>query len=285
MVDLLLREFHLPILLWGPIASAPENGKNFHAEYPKVGSTKERNYATLLFAQSLRREASKRRGVEQFDILPTLIDSELDTRPEYFLDECHLNRRGLGDAEQALRACLTRMGLRSLLPAIERPPMLAVKHTRRNIADDLHYRVSSSMPGVTPEPFSGEPSAGYKLHTKLEHGPFIEFDFGSAYLLDEIVVYNRSIECQERACRLKITASLDGVSYVDIFNPEEPVAFGGVLEATPCRVEVSLPKPVRLLRLSLAAEQYFHLDFVQVFALSFLSDVGGRVSSIPQQVI
>jgi hypothetical protein len=272
LVDRLRREFRIPILLWGPIASAPDSG-SFHPAYPTIGSTKERNFATLSFAKALRREASKRRHVGQFDILPTLIDAALESRREYFLDGCHLNQRGMCDAVQALRACLTRMELQSLLPALERLPVIAERPARRNIADGLRYRVSSSMPGVTPQPFSGDPSSGYKFHTMLETNPFIEFDFGSAYLLDEIVVYNRSADCQERARNLRITASVDGVAYIDLFEPCEPVIFGGVHEGTPCHVKVRVSKPFRLLRLFLGAEQYFHLDFVQVFALSFLTEV------------
>ena len=279
LVDELRRKYDIPVLLWGPVASAPETAASYNPIYPSIGSNIERNHVTVLFAEKIRAEAGRRKGVAQFDILDVMIDESMGTRPGFLFDECHVGARALPTAEKRLRSCLETLGLQRLLPTLERLPRMTSRRRIRNIADGLRYRVSSEMPGVPTHPFIGEPSPWAKFHTMLEPQPWILFDFGDAHLLDEVVVYNRSVERQDRAKWLHVLCSLDGKKFATLYEPAEPIAFGGVIEGTPCRIKIPDGVLARFLKLELRDETYFHLDFVQVFAFSFLADRAVPIST------
>ena len=265
LVDQILR-YDIPVLQWGP---PPTGGSvSYNPEQPLVGTVFERNLVTQEFNRQIIGLESSRPHFKFFTIFAKYVDASLRTVPDCFIDGCHLSNVCLPDGEAALRSALRAIDRTDLLTALERELQVAITSVLRNIADGAPYQLSSIEPGTVVTPFRGSPTAGYKFHTTLEINPWLLMDFGAAFLIRKITVYNRSDFCQDRAETLQIEASVDGANFVTLYAPERTV-FKGVWAGKPLSVEIQSPHFYRYLRFSLRAETYFHLEAIQVFAPSF----------------
>ncbi len=141
----------------------------------------------------------------------------------------------------------------------------------RNIATGLPYYVSSIY-GFQPQPFLAESSGSIRFHTSAhDEAPAIEFDLQSAYWIERIVVHN-SVAGPDRARSLAVSLSNDRVDYQPVFAPDQAAwpVFGAGQDAL--TIEIDATAPQRFVKLHLREKTYFHLDCVQVYVRSFLSD-------------
>jgi hypothetical protein len=114
---------------------------------------------------------------------------------------------------------------------------------------------SHAVDGKTDEPWG--------FHTEIEENPWWQVDLGENRKMDRVVIHNRGDAHQERASQLKVSVSLDGKSYEDIFqNTGKSFGTGDAALLVPCA-----GKAARFLRLQLPGKSYFHLNEVQVFAV------------------
>lgn len=193
------------------------------------------------------------------------------TRAEHFYDGIHLAGSFLATAADKLRAA-SSLGRRALADTALTSVVTVGSECRlRNIATGLPYHVSSIY-GFQPQPFLAEPSGSLSFH---DEAPAIEFDLQSAYWIERIVVHN-SVAGPDRARSLAVSLSNDRVDYQPVFAPDQAAwpVFGAWQDAL--TIEIDATAPQRFVKLHLREKTYFHLDCVQVYVRSFLSDTDSR---------
>ena len=89
----------------------------------------------------------------------------------------------------------------------------------------------------------------------------------AAYLVRRIEVDNRSDDHAARAGRIAISVSSDGKEYVDVYSPDERVAFGAGVDRLV--VKIDHDRPVRFVKIYLRERSYLHLEHVSIWAPSF----------------
>jgi FkbM family methyltransferase len=125
---------------------------------------------------------------------------------------------------------------------------------------------SSLSPWSTPEGAgggnNGVRTGGFGFHTNLEIDAWWQVDLVEAHRIREIRLYNRIDVASERANRLAIFLSVDGMRWSKIHD-QAGRRFGGV-DGRPLRV---FPRhtTARFVRLQLDDTQYFHLDEVEIY--------------------
>jgi hypothetical protein len=268
-VESVARSFQIRCLLWGPIASVPLDRLPYNPEFPAFGSVIERNYATAIFNWQLADFCEATTLVKHFTIFERLIDPNFITKAEYLYDGCQLSRLALDMAEEELRQALTGLGLlEKLAPAICRVWPISPTPSLRNVAAGRPYTSSSTWGGPS-FPFPPEPNGQAAFHTDLEDQPWIIVELGASYLIDTIIVHNRSDLCQERAESIAVALSADGVTFEDVYAPSKPSIFGDGELAL--RIHVEPRSPARFVKLYLRERNFFHLECVQILAPSFLT--------------
>jgi hypothetical protein len=102
-----------------------------------------------------------------------------------------------------------------------------------------------------------------KFHTEYEDFPWWEVDLGRVAGVREIHVYNVWNQTAPRCRRLQINVSLDGVTWMMLVRKTDESVVGGLRGN---RFEwAGAPVAARLVRVTLLARDYFHLDQVEVF--------------------
>lgn len=129
---------------------------------------------------------------------------------------------------------------------------------RTNLA--LHSEVSttSGEPNVRANPralVDGD-RKNLGFHTKKGRGETATIDLGSIQPIQSVEIYNRYDCCQNRAVPLRLEVSTDGVAYEKVARRTDTFSFW--------KVSLSA-KPVRFLRLTDEATNFFHLSEVEVY--------------------
>jgi FkbM family methyltransferase len=143
-----------------------------------------------------------------------------------------------------------------MLPAEDRP----------NIARDKPASQSSLSPwshvADAQGGNNGQRTGGFGFHTDQEVDPWWQVDLGQSHDIHEIRLYNRLDGCSERASRLAIWVSVDGMQWRQIHD-QAGRNFGGI-DGRPLRV---FPRytSARFVRLQLRATDYLHLDEVEIY--------------------
>lgn len=75
-------------IVYGPIASQKDAWKE-NPGYPRHGNELDRNVATMIFTENLRKEC-KKRNIFFFSLFDRLVDTNLRTIAKNICDECHL---------------------------------------------------------------------------------------------------------------------------------------------------------------------------------------------------
>lgn len=111
---LLVEKYKVPVLLWEPIATSGNVEYSWNAQYPAVGSERERNYCTKLFSLFSRKFTRELREfgkpIYSFGIYDSMA-RDFVTDESLLSDGCHLNQLGLGHAVDALTAACMEYGL------------------------------------------------------------------------------------------------------------------------------------------------------------------------------
>jgi len=120
---------------------------------------------------------------------------------------------------------------------------------------------SHAVDGKTDEPWG--------FHTEMEENPWWQVDLGEVRKIDRVILHNRSDAFAERAAQIKLSFSLDGKAFEEIFkNSGKSFGTGKAAITIPCA-----GKEARYIRLQLPGKTYFHLNEVQVFAVGSAANV------------
>ncbi|MGS0647237.1 discoidin domain-containing protein [Komagataeibacter melomenusus] len=115
----------------------------------------------------------------------------------------------------------------------------------------------------------GRPDGRYKFHTDIQHNPWWMVDLEEISPLRTIIVYNRLLPyapdqlVQKRAGEMKIEVSLDGETFIEMYDHTGRPPFGGV-DGNPLVVTCAGGIQARFVRLSLPAGA-LHLDKVEIY--------------------
>ncbi|MGE0740532.1 MAG: hypothetical protein AB7O98_04255 [Hyphomonadaceae bacterium] len=120
-VDDFQSRHQIPIVIWAPPPSRPaERTGTFRTDLPFACSPIERNYATALFTEHLRRFAAARDRVEVVSILDLALRPDFTTQPDALFDQCHLDNRFMPMAIDRLGVALARLGIEDLEACFQR---------------------------------------------------------------------------------------------------------------------------------------------------------------------
>lgn len=267
-IRLLNDTFGVPVIMWGPVPSTPPFRLSYNPNHPATGSMAERNYVTYRFNELLSRGVKDNSVIAHVSIIDDLIDPTGVTWDGTLYDGVHLSNKHLRPAVAAMKVALHRLAIGELTRCFDYSFPIAPQAELVNIAAVSKYRPSSVYATHQPIPFTGEPNGNFRFHTNKEADPHIIIDFESRYIIDHIVLFNRLGELATRAASVMIACSVDGKEFVPVFCPDEFRVFGGA-DGNPYTIPVADKRPYRFVKISLREEEYFHLDLVQIFVLSF----------------
>lgn len=113
---------------------------------------------------------------------------------------------------------------------------------------------------------SGNITAGFSFHTRVEDRPWWRLDLETTSLVSEIRLFNRlsSEILARRAYALEILLSNDGETWDVVFSKDDNTYFGGV-DGRPLICSLSPPVAARWVQVQLKTRDYLHLAQVQVF--------------------
>lgn len=103
---------------------------------------------------------------------------------------------------------------------------------------------------------------GFGFHTDIEDGPWWQVDLQREVVLSHVRVFNRLDQAQ-RCRHLRLSASLDGVSWQVLVEKRDDRVFGGA-DGYPLDFDLRSAPVARFVRLTNLERNYFHLDEVQV---------------------
>ncbi len=90
-----------------------------------------------------------------------------------------------------------------------------------------------------------------------------QVDLGAMYALDQVVIFNRTDCCAERARTIQVLLSDNGADFRTIYTHNGSV-FGGVMNNNALKVPVN-GAAGRYVRLQITSNEHFHLDEVEVY--------------------
>ncbi len=245
------------VLLYGPAGS----GTGWNANFPTVGREQERNYATHLF-NLLLAEKCVQSGVAFACIDDLVIDKQSwQTRSEFLSDGCHLNDYPNTASElQSIILWKFLTWLQSSVPPRHEVPLVTAGHGRKDHASDKPFLLTSARHG---DPISGliRFSVPYLFHTDLGRNEGIHIDLLSAYVVDEIIVHNRTDTGFERASHLYLALGLDrNADHTESIETKDDFLLG----TTPYVSKRFKPVLARYVFLFSTADTYLHLSGIQI---------------------
>ncbi len=118
-LDWLYKTYAKPLLIWGPTATSPIDVKKSHANFPRIGSAIERNYATLQFNKIARELVETRENFAFASIFDEMIAPDGLSLPHFFYDSIHVSRIALGVAVEKAKIALAANNLAHLVEAFD----------------------------------------------------------------------------------------------------------------------------------------------------------------------
>lgn len=118
---------------------------------------------------------------------------------------------------------------------------------------------------------SGVASARYQMHTRSEPNPWWQVDLGTPCLLTEVRVFNRRDGSLDRARPLVFLVSMDGEDWFEAHRKSPEMALEGGPLAEPYHWRVTGGLVARYVRVMLDADDFLHLDQVEVFGVDAAS--------------
>ncbi len=123
----------------------------------------------------------------------------------------------------------------------------------------------SSAYGTTPRSALARSNrmrnGSFSFHTNLEKKPWLKLSFDEPEKFDEIVIFNRIERCQDRSRTLRVSRSINDVTWVLIH--ENKYVFGGI-DGFPLRIEC-IGTVAKHVLIELGEENYLHLDTVEIY--------------------
>jgi hypothetical protein len=109
------------------------------------------------------------------------------------------------------------------------------------------------------------------FHTAHESNPWWQVDLGENTPVTAVVLWNRCDAFASRNDRIQLWFSEDGQQFDQVYQHEGPT-FGGQADQRPLLI-VLIERSTRYVRLTLPAQDYFHLDEVEVFGPDLESNI------------
>jgi hypothetical protein len=106
----------------------------------------------------------------------------------------------------------------------------------------------------------------YGFHTNAEQDPWWQVDLCQPEYIGELVIFNRidPPALAARAARLRVSTSLDGENWQEIFRRSDGAPFGGV-DGNPLRVQLSERVRARFVRVQSMGRDCLHLDEIEIY--------------------
>ncbi len=252
-------EFRIPLLLWEPISTVPQ----FYKMHPSIGSEKERNYATELFSNLLKKKSSFMRDkglkIYSFGIF-NKTTTNYDTHIDYKEDGLHLNLNGFQLAIKEIEILSKNEGLDC------EKYFLKNIHNFKNfkeldITEEVKFKISSEY--LLPSTLTHDFGRGFCFHTNKERNPTLYIDIGYALPLTRVLITNRKDGWQERAKSIEVLVGNTVNDFVKISNNE----WENLSEPLEIKVNISELNLFRYIKIRLKDEDYLHLYSVRIFAL------------------
>lgn len=101
------------------------------------------------------------------------------------------------------------------------------------------------------------------FHTARESCPWWQVDLGRQVDVDQVVLHHRGAN-RDRARRLQILVSVDGVTWRTAYVKDDDETFGSSLDGKPLSVDLHCPR-TRFVRVALTERNFLHLDQVEVY--------------------
>jgi hypothetical protein len=133
------------------------------------------------------------------------------------------------------------------------------------LAERLRVGVATNASTTTQDAAGGcdgVKDGQWGFHTAEAQEPWWQVDLGRAETIGRVIVWNRT-DAAERAARLMILLSTDGVAWTTAYQHTKGVFFG-VKDGQPLEVALGGAK-ARFLRVQLPGRTFLHLDEVEVF--------------------
>lgn len=261
--------FNMPIIIWGPGPTTSTTRISFNANYPSIGTERERNYITYLFNSALAREAALRPGVTHASVFEDLVDIAGLTRPDALFDGCHVDVKIMGNALRALRAALVRLGVPELATNLERRWLVGADPQICNVAEGRPILPSGRHDGYSPRELTPEPTGEPCFRASASTKPHAIIDLQSGYLLHQIQIYGLPGAAAEAVRSLSVAVGLETSKMVPVHMPSREL--WRPLEArAPLLISIApnVP-PVRFVLLYIQEPRIFELDTVRILAYSF----------------
>ncbi|EUB96532.1 hypothetical protein PMI07_001431 [Rhizobium sp. CF080] len=150
-LDWLYQAYAKPILIWGPTATSPIDTKKSHANFPRIGSVIERNYATLQFNKLASGLAETRENFAFATIFNDMIAPDGLSLPHFFYDSIHVSRVALGLAVEKAKMALAANNLAHLVDAFD-PWAVSQNIGFTNVAEGLSPIIVSGPEKRTEKP-------------------------------------------------------------------------------------------------------------------------------------
>lgn len=245
-----------PVLVYGPAAS----GVGWDPQFPTVGREFERNYAIQLFNSMLRERCLHSNAV--FASLDDLIIDPISgkTRQEFLSDGCHLNH--YPNTATELQSIIFSRFLVSLQAGSgsRREKIYRERRVRMDHAKDKPFSLTSAWGSFPGSGFVSNIKPFF-FHTDYGTNQGIQIDLLSAYIVDEVVIHNRTDLCQNRAQNLHLSlrvgsepARVEEIASTDQFLSGESSSISTRFE--PCLA--------RFVMLYSTADTYLHFSGLEV---------------------
>lgn len=125
----------------------------------------------------------------------------------------------------------------------------------RDLAKGKPWRTSSIGAVCHPEKSECGGKTDILFHTRQEHEPWFEYDFGAPIAFSSLMVRNRSDCCADRTVPLVVEVSNDGQSFTEVTRREAQFATWSPSFTT---------QHARYLRLRVARDSILHLEAIEV---------------------
>ena len=106
---------------------------------------------------------------------------------------------------------------------------------------------------------NGDTTSPTVFHTSAETNPWWEVDLEGKFFIDQVVLYNRFVECQDRLSKFSILGSMDGADWQVIYTKDDETIFD-VYAA-----DIQKECVARFIRIRLDRYEYLHFRECQVF--------------------
>lgn len=202
------------VLIYGPAGS----GSGWNSLFPSVGREQDRNIVIHYF-NSLLAENCQRLGVAFVSIDDLVINKgSWLTRAGFLDDGCHLNNHPRTDVKFQtiiLSRYLTSLQLQRPAPCIS---FGGNEPERVDHADAKPFILTSALRG---HPLTGIVCrrTPYFFHTNQFRNSGIRIDFLAAFVVDQVIIHNRTDKFHDRAIQLNLVLGLDQESSVTIPIP------------------------------------------------------------------